>query len=208
MEFALPTENLVTYNSTSGLDPQKKPSANSYNLKTWFTGPLKQADTLSQDGGPAIHVLAENIVALILTPRLPKAEEQDFPGVGITELSPLAPNYEYDSSPAVGGDDRYKDGRTNPVNQLPPIMQVTMVAIDEDSAIRLNLNRDSYDLFKIAAKQRFRDTKKYSEDLRLKPEDSSDDSLEHELIAKRVAYRIFTSNVPIRAAKWSRAQTN
>jgi hypothetical protein len=63
-------------------------------------------------------------------------------------------------------------------------------------------------VFKVNNK--FRSSSNFDSDLHLSktiPVDA-DTSLEAELIRQKVNYRIFTSNVPIRAAKWSRAQTN
>ena len=92
---------------------------------------------------------------------------------------------------------------TNPTNQLPPVLQITMVAIDEASAIRLGFGAGSDDIFGAAAK--FTKSADYSKDL-LQSKDPA--SLEATLISKRVNYRIFSTNVTIRGAKWSREQKN
>ncbi len=74
------------------------------------------------------RVLAENVIALII---LPKRSVNDTPA-GATEL---APNFSYDSRlyQTKPGDSLAMLTR----NQLPPLVQVTMVAIDEKSAARL-----------------------------------------------------------------------
>jgi uncharacterized protein (TIGR02599 family) len=208
MEFALPAEKLATYNATSG-GTSRSPNANSYSLTTWFSEPLRAALVDSSANAGTVHALAENIVALVLTPRLPRTEEQKLSPT-TDDRSPLAPKYSYDSSPATGStkksDARYADARTNPVNQLPPIMQVTIVAIDEDSSIRLGFKRGDADFFRL--KDKFQDTANFTKDLLASQTGGPGDlSLERELINRRVNYRIFTSNIPLRAAKWSRSQT-
>jgi uncharacterized protein (TIGR02599 family) len=214
MEFMLPSEKLVTYNLTSGSTSTTvsgvrvfdKPFSNTYNKTGWFLDPLNAAMGKKDDSAATIHVLAENIVALAIIPRLPKREEQELQPAG-GDNSPLAPNYEYDSSPKGVGDSRYTKGELNPTNQVPPVLQVTMVAIDERSAVRAGLTEASANVFHV--RSRFKETSKFTEDLRIdstKAEDA-DQSLERELIRQRVQYRIFTSNVPIRTAKWSRDQT-
>ncbi len=75
-------------------------------------------------GGAVHHVLAENIVALVFIPKLPPKEDETG---GL-----LAPNYSYDST--VNKPD---EPNINPKNQLPPVVGVVMVAIDEESAAKL-----------------------------------------------------------------------
>jgi uncharacterized protein (TIGR02599 family) len=101
------------------------------------------------------------------------------------------------------------DAEINPKNQLPPVVQIVMVAIDETSAARLasehagvqNLGLETDDLFRDASRL---------EDDRSTPEPGDGDlhTLEQRLIAARIHYRIFSTNVAIRGAKWSRGQTN
>ena len=199
MEFMQPSENLSTYGYTSGVSGGV-PAASAYQGREWFK------DAVNASPSPSRPV-AENIIALIITPRLSKRDEQEVKS-GTTEidLSPLAPKYAYDSALTMNDGQTASDARTNPKNQLPPVLQITLVAIDEISASRLKLGPTSGDVFKLNAK--FTDTKKYTTDLVVKPGAAADTSLENTLIDKKVNYRIFTTNVPIRAAKWSRAQVN
>ena len=127
-------------------------------------------------------------------------------GASEIDSSPLAPKYSYDSSLTKNDGQAGTDPRINPKNQLPPVLQITMVAIDETSAARLNLGTATGDIFKLKGK--FADTTKYTGDLVVQPGGAADVSLENTLIGKKVNYRIFTTNVPIRAAKWSRDQVN
>jgi uncharacterized protein (TIGR02599 family) len=190
MECMQPTEKLRTYNYTSG-GTATAPASISYKGLNWFT------DFINLPDAP-VHPLAENIVALILTPRLSKVEESAF-NLG-ADASPLAPKYSYDSTQTNA------EPRLNPKNQLPPVVQVTMVAIDEASASRLNLGPKSADLFRLNGK--FTESKYFTRDLTLDPTRGPEDSLENRLIDLKAGYRVFSTHVPIRAAKWSREQTN
>ena len=177
MEFSQPTENFSLYQFTSG------PGASTYTGKGWFDVDMSNVNT------PALRrVVAENVIAFVITPRLSKAEE--IPLQSNVTHSPLAPNYGYDSTGTNA------IAQLNPRNQLPPVVQLTMVAIDEKSAAILGLSSSGdSDIFKISTL--FSDTTKFAEDIT---------ALEQTLATKRVKYRIFTTNVQIRAAKWSREQ--
>jgi len=150
MQYMQPTENLDVYRDGSA--------------SSWFLADLDKSS----------HVLAENIVALVLLPKLP-----DEAGAAPEYL---APGYEYNS-------------RTNwttgsqPVqmHQLPPVVRVTMVAIDERSALRDPATGSTLkDLFKNPAD--------FSTNLA---------TAETALRNARANYKIFQTDVPLRAAKWS-----
>jgi uncharacterized protein (TIGR02599 family) len=207
MQFMQPSEKMMTYGFTSGYGTGGKAASQTYFGTDWFKA--------SVNGNPTFnHPIAENVVALIITPRLSKNDEAAFNktygGSSTPDVSPLSPLYAFDSTKtkndgvSVSAVDALK--QINPKDQLPPVIQVTMVAIDEVSAGRLSLTTSSADIFKLSGK--FTDTSKYSADLLLNPGAANDASLENAIIAKKANYRIFTTNVPIRAAKWSREQAN
>jgi uncharacterized protein (TIGR02599 family) len=176
-EFAQPTENFSLYQFTSG---------NPNVITTqWFSTDVNTANMVAA----MQRVIAENVIALIITPRLPKAEEK--PLQTNATHSPLAPFYSYDSMGT------HADPRLNPRNQLPPVVQFTMIAIDDKSADKLDLDATKADVFGVS--KLFQDTQKFDADLA---------TLETTLTQNKVRYRIFTTNVHIRAAKWSREQTN
>lgn len=115
------------------------------------------------------RVMAENIIALVI---LPMAKQED---------TSLAPDYTYDSKPA-----NYDEVRSH---LLPPLIQVTLVAIDEDSAVRLQEKHGNAapplvpaDAFKSAAN--------YADDL-----DKLKQRLEGAEGGFRVNYRIFTATI-------------
>lgn len=192
-EFRQPTESNAIYRLTSVM------AAQPYSGREWFQQPMVKNPRTAT-------VIAENIVALVITPRLSPLDEKEVKGAS-TDLdsSPLAPAYEYDSSPLGGsnkGDSRHKDGRLNPVHQLPPMLQVTMVAVDDMGSDKLGYAADNLDPLHLENK--FKTSNEFSKDMLLV---GGEDSVEGQLVARRINYRIFTTNVVIRGAKWSREQT-
>ncbi len=195
MEYSQPTEGLTIYNFTSGLDATGKPKSTTYLAKTWFS------DALTKSAPPS-HAIAENVIAFVLTPRLPKAEERELSPKNADE-SPLAPDYYFDSTKTNA------DPRKNPKNQLPPVIQMTMIALDKRSAQTLQQSEPTWgagqwDYFGVSKK--FTKTADFTKDISL--ESTAPESLEKQLVSKRLAYRVFTTNIHLRGAKWSREQTD
>jgi uncharacterized protein (TIGR02599 family) len=195
MEMWDPAEKNLIYKFTGGT------AGRSYAGREWFRLPLARP-------APPVRVIAENILALIIVPRLAPADEalaKHSIGASNADYSPLAPAYLYDSAPLSAtnrGDRRHTDARLNPVHQLPPILQVSMVAADETSVAALGYGDRNLDPLTLGGK--FRRSEDFSRDLSLA---GGSDAVESRLISARANYRIFTTNVVIRGAKWSREQT-
>ncbi len=171
MELMQPSNGLSIYSYTSG-----KPL---YTGKDWFSVPMASAT-------PPAHVLAENVIALVLLPKFSK-NEKNSGGSAYSEYA-LAPLYSYDSTTTNA------DAGLNPKNQLPPVVQVTLVAIDEASASRI-AKGTTPPSFDSQLSTLFTNAQNYDADLK---------TLQTTLIASHIGYRVFTTNVSIRAAKWSR----
>jgi uncharacterized protein (TIGR02599 family) len=166
MEMVELSESLSLYQYTNG--------SPTYAGTDWFTVPLGLSSR-------PVQVRAENILALIILPKL--SAEEDSTGIK------LASSYTYDSTQTNS------DATINPKNQLPPVVQITMVAVDEASFSRYQKNSTMTNL----TAELFTDASKYSDDL---------DTLETRLKNQRLNYRVFTSNVSLKNAKWSLEQTN
>ena len=169
MEFMQPSEAMSIYRFTSGA-PQ-------YSGREWFLEGVNSS-------APPVHMVAENVLVLVL---LPKLSPSDQKAAGVQDTS-LAPSYLYDST--VPKDNSKLDSK----NQLPPVVQMTMVALDEASAARLS-NGATPPSFDNELAQRFQDAANYEKDFKW---------LQDTLIDLRVSFRTFTTNVNIRNAKWSR----
>ena len=129
----------------------------------------------------------------------------------------MAPNYLYDSTStgqaSTSGYTAAQAGVVNSKNQLPPTVQVTMVAIDQVSADRLSA------LAKAASKTPaqllgldtlFATTGSQSANLQADLGTSatpSTNNLIANLVKNRLNYRVFSADVSILDAKWSSVQT-
>lgn len=169
MEFMRPSEEMITYTSPN----------------EWFQRAVNEPDT------PSAHVLAENIVTLVLQPMLAPEDEEKLASPPSVAGTALAPSYYYDSTK------KHPTPELNPQHQLPPMIRVTMVAIDEPSATRLASGSTPPDLGQASLfpTDRASSAVDYQRDLA---------SLESTLSEKRCSYRVFTNTVIIRGAKWSK----
>ena len=217
MEFMQPAEKMSLY------DPTDK-------TYKWFTVGMS-----SQNQSRPVRVLAENILTLIVLPKLSKADEDYRALKQGNTAAMLSPQYIYDSTltlnpGAMGGTE---PGAINPKNQLPPILMVTMVALDDrsmqkladrycssaqrqaqashgaatgsDSEMIMGMDRVVGSNYRTTM---FTDATKLEDDPNTStPGDGDLYQLEQALTKAGCTYRVFTSNVSIRGSKWSRVQT-
>jgi uncharacterized protein (TIGR02599 family) len=180
MEFQQPSEQISVFAHTQ---------ANSaYTGKDWFLDAFKNQPVPSR-------VLAENIVALIIQPKLASADEKQLRdsgviGGGVPPGTALAPNYLYDST--LGSNVPALNSR----HQLPPVLSVTLVAVDERELARLP---NSELPLQTDLASRFRKAGDHAADLAW---------LTETLRAQGVVCRVFSTELRINAAKWSREQKN
>jgi uncharacterized protein (TIGR02599 family) len=200
MEMMEPSESLSLYKYTSGPD-----GVASYKETAWFTDPLALTGTHS-----VTHVLAENIIALVILPKLSPGNQ----AAGNYDDASLAPGYFYNSTGYdVNGASRLStvsDKNLNPTNQLPPVVQLTLVAIDETSAMRMG-DPGAQKLLSAIGNglgngPLFSQASNFKADLITSVGGLK--SLENYLIENKINYRIFTTDISIKTAKWSQEQTN
>jgi uncharacterized protein (TIGR02599 family) len=173
------TENLQIYSSSNGT--------------AWFQDPLGFGSTTVNAATRPANVLAENVIALAIIPRLSPTE--DPTGASLVRTT----NYNYDSRTAQSYSATSATGTSmsgTTLHQLPPLVEVIMVAIDETSAQRLAAESGTNppdlgqkDLFKSISS--------------IADVDADLDKLEKNLVDKKLNYRIYRSVVGIRGAKWS-----
>ena len=197
MEMTQSTEALSVYNN-----PVTQPN-------DWF---VKNAAANSR-------VIAENVIALVLLPKLP--DRQDDPagaGKGVS----LAPNYNFNSriplkatsDPSWTGfpPDAFKAYPTGVAggtdvtrhHQLPPVMKAVMIVLDEASASRLQGSSTTVPAaIDFSGTSLFTDATKLNEDIQ---------AVEDILNAKpgnltgntqKLTYRVFSTDIIMRQAKWS-----
>jgi len=138
---------------------------------SWFLGPLAQSS-------PPVSQLAENVVALVILPQ-----------VSGSSSTALAPYYEYDTRNSAS---------TNSYNQLPPILQVTMVIMDESAAIKLGNAQSN-----LTTGASFTQASQLNSDLQILEANLS--ALPGNKASNTIParYQIFQSSVPILDAKWN-----
>ncbi len=179
MEFRPPSEELDVYRSRLS-DVGSRQQA-----YQWFTSNLEKT---TGTNGFFSRPIAENIIALILRPKKSKNED------GVP--TDIAPNYEYDTREfqygAVGG------ARSR--HQMPPMIEITMVAVAERSMIRYeqinggNVPNFAEGLFEGSAKE-----STFLADL---------EALKNKLSSADIDFRVFSETVGIRASKWSDENIN
>ncbi len=178
IQFTQPAQNLSIYDSSiTGNDP-------SWNNTNWFISPLQQ--DLSASTPSTFFQLAENIVALVVLPKY-SSVDQTTGGNGT-----LSSDYEYDS--------RNRSSSAT-LHQLPPVIQIVLVAIDEASAVKLgnsatppNLGISS--LFQLSSKLAD-DLTTLGNNLAAVPGNSAGNKIP-------LRYEIFQADIAIRGAKWSK----
>jgi uncharacterized protein (TIGR02599 family) len=154
-----------------------------YTSRDWIKKLVSGTPNTTPPVTPPVHVLAENVIALVCLPKL--ALNEDPTG------TLLAPGYDYDSTV------KKTNPKVNPKNQLPPLVQVTLVALDETTAARLanGSTPPPFGLESLFTSGQPTSAARYTDDLQ---------KLVDTLNARRLSHRVFTTNIAIRGAKWSR----
>ena len=181
----------VSFTTNSGIPAHIQTTSNPYRYRlmqmlvpsennTIFTA---TGDTWFTDSSYSSFVMpvADNIIALIIRPQDPST----------TPATDITPDYSYDSNSNAVAIPQIPTAK-----QMPPVLQVTMVAIDEASAKRLDTGSSTPPpVISSALSGKFQTVSNYSSDLT---------KLESQLTTAHVPYKIFFSNVPLRESKWTK----
>lgn len=137
-----------------------------------------------------LNPLAENIIMLVISPR----ESLSSGDSRSPDYSSLAPDYTYDSNDDTNSGSLPGEQADNS-QQVPPLVRVTMVAIDEATAARLDdgngqIPNELTEPFTSA----FKNTSSYESDL---------EEVKKALNEQRVNYKVFSSMVMLRSSKYS-----
>ena len=219
MELDVPTERLKMYSrplDTAGStrkyrnDPQildrdkadyKGLTDSSLKVTAGWKRPLWMEDALVrekiQGAGTGnrftyARVMAEDVFALIILPKL-ATRDRKTPD----RLDDLAPNYCFDSWRIMRQDSKAPQLSAR-YNQLPPIVQVTMMVMDEPSSARIEEKyKDKPPEWTKGLFTTITDTDSYLKDVAKVEKAIAIENL-------NINYRIFTTDVVIRGSKWSR----
>lgn len=203
MEFSPTAEMNRIYDSTRRplVDALGNPTSYS---KMWFTsastasGGTESASTQTAAAGGEnessrafTRPVAENILALIISPQVPT--------IGNLGQNPyrIAPTYAYDSlmqnSPGASLTAEFGEQGTQHV--LPPVIKVTMVALDARGGERMSFDTSLRESVVSEVSSRFDSAASYQADL---------EALEQALVALRLDYRVFSTSIPLKQGRWSK----
>ena len=145
MEYAQPAEGLQIYaeqlrTQAPGAAAQINKwflNADTYGVNNPFNYKVEQSDTLDANDMRTTRVIAENIIALIILPA--ESLSKDY-------RDKLSPNYFYNTrawqtsngSSQAGGNTNMEKTK----HVLPPIVDVTMVAVDEADFRKVTINQN------------------------------------------------------------------
>ncbi|MEZ5326245.1 MAG: Verru_Chthon cassette protein C [Verrucomicrobiales bacterium] len=191
MEFRQPSESLSIYQ-----DPPLSGRSSKTQIYDWFakgqTGvnaSVNRSASLGPKDVRTVRPVAENIIALVLAPRLPEFDRND-PDF-------IAPNFVYDTREFQWGQKSDKRVELSK-HQLPPLMQVTMVAVDENDMARwLTTNGQREPNF--VSDSLFKSQRSLEQDL---------ESLNRDMIDQKVRHRVFTTTIRMRESKWTEDPDN
>jgi uncharacterized protein (TIGR02599 family) len=194
MELRVPPEENVLYSSAVNLNGITSRESGFQ----WFRGPFVKAKTPTAYATP----LADNILALILVPRYIAVTYTGVSGESGTgsnqenTLSTTKPalDYYYDSREKQWGGTGEKARST--AHQLPPVVQITLIAAEERSyhALDVQLGPETLrDKVNEIFDNKFTNYNTYEADLAEVTEELTNMKLDH---------RVFTTNVSLRGSKW------
>jgi len=142
--------------------------------------------------------IAENILALVISPQI-----EVPPGTtGVTATS-IAPNYIYDSTlinnpGATGGGGTSSQGTQH---LLPPLIQVTMIALDQVSGETLASNAATQQAVANLLGGLFQQASSLATDLH--QPNGTQGQLEQLLRAQKLNFRVFTTMIALKQSRWS-----
>jgi uncharacterized protein (TIGR02599 family) len=198
MEFLPPTERNQVYAAANEADSAGGNAQTVTERMKWITVPLSAGDSAT-----TIRPLAENIVAFIVSPREAIADTSNITAMkdrtSLVEADQdatarVAPQYEYDSS-RPSNPDAWSS------HTLPPLIQITMVAIDEVSAMRLEERYGTRFMDHFVSGQWMESADAYRRDLDILTQKFEQESQSPGGV--KISFKVFTTTVRINGAKWS-----
>ena len=168
------------------------PSSDSLTVAS-SSGRITNTNWISPATNNGVRPLAENIIAFVI--RVPSATNSTGPATNSTTYSTNATNYGWNSLTTWSSGNQPAQ-----MHQLPPLVNITMVAVEEAAVNRLvastvtNASLASSAMGIPNPSSLFTTPSSYDSDLA---------GLESALSAKNIPYRTFTTTVPLRGSRWS-----
>ncbi len=183
MEFRPPAEDNQVFEDGK----QEREQNQDQSFTEWYKQAMAVGDGSFEDH---LNPLAENIVAIVISPR---DTIEDSSASGRDNYSKIAPNYAYDSNDPGRVKDP-NDEYSSYVQQVPPLIRLTMVAIDEGSAVRMEDGQSMPRQISNALQGIFNNTNSFNSDV---------ERLSQQLADEGVDFKVFSTLVLLRSAKWT-----
>jgi uncharacterized protein (TIGR02599 family) len=176
-------------------------------IRQWYQNPASGAlasevqtgkDTSASTGRYFTRPIAENILALIISPQM---ENTSASGTMAASVYAIAPNYLYDS--ALVGSATTSTSSQGTQYLLPPLLKITMIALDERSGDFMSATTNTAVQSKVlqGLSGLFNSASSYTADLEGTPD--SPGALKTLLLGAKLNYRVFTTTIALRQARWS-----
>lgn len=180
MEFRPPAESNQVFEDGA----EEREVGDPQQFTEWFRQGLSIGEGQFEDH---LNPLAENIIMLVVSPR-----DSLIAQTGNTRdnMSDIAPAYVYDSNDVEN---------ETIAQQVPPLVRITMVAVDEASAVRFEDGSSQPAEFADAISSGFSNTGNFDEDIAKMVEKLNENQINH---------KVFSSMVLLRSAKWSETSGN
>lgn len=199
MEFSPTAEQNMIYS------PALRPIVT--NSKMWFQGALGNEVTSGTETAANrafTRPVAENILCLVISPQnsvVGTAFAGGGAGAGANPYS-IAPQYAYDSTLVTNPGATAGSGGTQGTRHLlPPILKVSMVALDHLAGEQLSSNQTLREAVVSSVGGLFKSASQLQADLDGTP--TQPGTLEQFLISKRLNFRIFTTSISLKQSRWS-----
>ncbi|WP_395751897.1 Verru_Chthon cassette protein C [Prosthecobacter sp.] len=182
---------------------------NPNNIRQWYqdqatgalAGEVSSGDDTSVAAGRYFtRPIAENILALIISPQTENTNTAS--GVVSSNVYDIAKNYLYDSA-LVGTANTANTSAQGTQHLMPPMLKVTMVALDERSGELLSSADNAATQSKVmqGMSSLFTSASNYTADLEGTPD--SPGTLKTLLLGAKLNYRVFTTTIALRQARFS-----
>lgn len=190
------------------IDPDDRTKTVAGNSRKWYQDVLDQSQRAQENEASSqssimkapTRPVADNILALVISPR----SETDN---GTASLAPTAcaPRYLYDSVLEMnpGAVPNPVFGSQGTRHLLPPLLQVTMIAMDERSGEFLSREENSSireEIFQQIGNL-FQDANEFSQEIGITDERLG--TLDKLLLSRRINYRVFSATIALKQSRWS-----
>lgn len=199
MEYSPTAEmNLIYANGYRLIDPADR--TKTQNSRKWFQEALTNTvkDNEKVESRAFTRPIAENILTLVISPRI---ETNVAASGGNTEPYAIARQYEFDSALVTNPGSASGSTPQGTQHQMPPLLKVTMVALDQRGGETLSSNNTLRQKVLSEASALFTNASDYDSDLEGTSEEPG--KLKKILLDNKLDYRVFTTTIALKQARWS-----